>query len=129
MLKNANITLFNEFDGKFYPTVFKGVSWCGKTQTAITSSGLVCEKSFIIRIKEGAESKPYLPEKEWQALPENKRADYWTLQSSARDYIADSLIESPESFTEICKKYNVSRVFGFSDNRQGVLNHWRIDAR
>lgn len=129
MLKNANITLFNELDGKFYPTFFKGVSQCGKTQTAITSNGLVYEKSFVIRIEEGTEPKPYLPEREWRALSENERANYWTLQSSARDYIADSLIESSESFTEICKKHNVSRIYGFSDNRQGILNHWRIDAR
>ena len=129
MLENADITLFNESDGNFYPTTFNGVSWRGKTQTAITSNGLFATKTFVIRISEGKETKPYLPEKEWQNLTEEEKANFWTLQSDNKDYITDSIVTSFDSFTEVCEKYNVSRIYGFADNRQGSLSHWRIDAK
>lgn len=129
MLENADITLFNESDGKFYPTVFKGVSWRGKTQTSVTSNGLFATKTFVIRISEGKETKPYLPFKEWLKLPEEKKSDFWTLQGENKDFITDNIVASFENFTEVCKNYNVSRVYSFADNRQGTLNHWRIDAK
>ncbi len=129
MLENAVITLFNESDGKFYPTVFKDVSLRGKTQTAITSNGLVVTKTLVIRIPEGKETKPYLPFKEWQKLSEEKKADFWTLQGDNKDYITDEVIETFETFTEVCKDHNISRVYSFADNRGEILSHWRIDAK
>lgn len=129
MLKNADITLFNESDGKFYPTVFEGVSWRGKTQTSVTSNGVFATETFVIRILEGKETKPYLSFKEWQKLPEEKKTDFWTLQGDNKDFITDNIVASFENFTEVCKNYNVSRVYSFADNRQGTLNHWRIDAK
>lgn len=129
MLKNADVTLFNESDGKFYPTVFKEVSWRGKTQTATTSNGLVATKTFVIRISEGKESKPYLPFKKWQNLSEEKKSEFWTLQGDNKDYITDEVIETFDSFTEVCKEHNVSRVYSFADNRGDVLSHWRLDAK
>ena len=129
MLENADITIFNESDGKFYPTVFKSVSWRGKTQTAVSSNGVFATKTFVIRILEDKVTKPYLPFKEWQRLPDEKKSDFWTLQGDNKDFITDNIVTSFESFTEVCKNYNVSRVYSFADNRQGTLNHWRIDAK
>lgn len=129
MLENADITIFNESGGKFYPTVFKNVSWRGKTQTVMSSNGLVATKTFVIRIPEGKETKPYLPFKEWQKLSEESKSEFWTLQGDNKDYITDNIIDDFDSFTELCKTYNISRVYGFADNRGDTLSHWRIDAK
>lgn len=127
MVYTKTITLLNEYDGTYYPTVFKNISVKRKTISTVSDKGLIAVDTCVIRIPINAPRKEYLPYKKW--LQCSTKSDYWTINTESKDYIVEDEISSVESITSICKNYDAMRVYGFSDNRQGNLSHWRIDAK
>lgn len=137
MITNADITIYNrryekaDRTEKFVATRIRGVSFY--TRKGVTSGGqsLSGENTHTIRIPVDAdmEEKTYVPQKEYEAMDDEKAAGYWTLQPGAIIVRGISDLETATE-TELKERFqDVVLVTDFTDNRDRCTEqnrHWRI---
>lgn len=155
MILNKDITLINEYKGKYYGFFISGVSFIGKTERTATERGLNSADYFTCRIPENAPEGVYLTSKEWniQPLPPSEHITTennevittesdipletegditWALRPQ-KTYvvIGEITLEELDNFKETLKSREVYTVISTKDNRFGfpLANHWRCDCK
>lgn len=153
MILNKDITLVNEYKGKYYGFFIRGVSFIGKTERTATEKGLNSADYFTCRIPENAPEGIYLNSKEWniQPLPpaeyitaenydvitteddipfETEGEANWALRpQKTYAVIGELTLYELENFVEVLKKREVYTVVSTKDNRIGFIPHWRFDCK
>lgn len=146
MISNKDITVINEYKGKYYGFFIKGVSFIGKTTRTATEEGLNTADYFTCRIPESTviskslvspviylrtESGENLTTEDAFAL-QLEYPEKWILRPQ-KTYIVIGEVFSDElnSITNILKNREVYTVVSASDNRIGspTVRHWRFDCK
>lgn len=66
MILNKNITVINEFNGRYYSFYIEGVSFIGKTAKTVTEKGLNTSDYFICRIPHKSIKGEYISPLKWR---------------------------------------------------------------
>jgi len=129
MITNADITVYNQ---KLNPetklieykrTQIENVNWYSKQEVSVGDKGLNSADSYKIRIPEESPASTYVNEKEYSKL-ENV-SGHWTLKNG--DKIVRGLVDDDIAKGSDLGKYaEVCTVVSYSDNRRGLLPHWRV---
>lgn len=130
MISNKDITVINEYNGKFYGFFIPGVSFIGKTERTATEKGLNSADYFTCRIPENAPQGEYLTPYEWKSLlsaPKNK----WALIPQKTLIAIGEITKTELNDANSLKSREVYRVASAKDNRVGfpALRHWRFDCK
>lgn len=132
MITNADITLYNHYYDKdtrldkWKKTVIHGVHFYVDHKVSVGDNGVNSADIYKIRIPVDADIQgEYLSEDDWIARGENVMGR-WTLQSDDIVVLGecDMNIDRPAQLKEAGRRY--CKVTSWSDNRFGVLPHWRI---
>lgn len=138
-LHKESITLINtREDGVtmtklFFPTRISGVSFHKTIRTAVTDAGLQTANEAIVNIPIAAdmEGKSYLPEMEWNRVPNDQKSQYWTLKNG--DYFCKPEIDAEKinSLQDIVKQVGTNNIFKisyYSDDLKGspAIQHYRM---
>ena len=135
------ITIYNKcFDDASPPyppsttwikTVLKNCQFEDKVQRSFNGNGIITiDKSNLVIIPHVKRAKPYMQENEWEKLPNEQKAGYWTLK--AGDYI--SLGDTPEitgEFTiiKLTTDYKAFLIKEITDlSGQPVLPHFEVQG-
>ncbi|MGN0398804.1 MAG: hypothetical protein ACI4EO_01635 [Blautia sp.] len=91
MMKNADITIFNQIIGEdrrevFVPTMISGVCWYDVRSLSRNERNREAGSRFVIRIPYDAkiqDDRIYIPEEKYKKLTKNELKKYWTIQKNA----------------------------------------------
>lgn len=133
------VTIFNKFATKnslenhdvWYPTVIENARLLVSKGTNVIKSGLESADAARLHIDDelSTPSKPYKPRSEWDQLPAEGRASYFTLDSDKGTFFVEGDVsgEQPTAnfFEAMKKKYdNCFRVS--SVDRFGLIPHFEV---
>lgn len=88
---DKTVTLFNRSfnteteEETYYPTLLEGVDLVETKGANVSKSGMESADAVKLYIVPDNMEKPYLPPKEWRALPEDKKSEYLTF-TPAQDF-------------------------------------------
>lgn len=134
MITNAAITIYNlahkgTRNEKWARTVIKNVSWYGGQKVTVGDKGLFSADSYTVRIpiESAPQGKVFVSPDEFATLDETGLNRHWTLQNG--DLVLRGIGKDIIQPKEITEKSQLFIVTGWSDNRRGGLQHWKVEGK
>ena len=131
MMTNSDVTIYNKKYNEqtrldeWFGTVLRNVHVFVDHKVAVTEKGLKSADLYKIRVPEEVETpKIYIPSSEY--MGKGGEGTYWTISKGDIIVMGDlsTTIEKPSDLSILGVDF--CTVSSFSDNRHGMIPHWRI---
>ncbi|WP_099205877.1 DUF6751 family protein [Scatolibacter rhodanostii] len=134
MITNADITIYNKYYDRttrkdiWLKTHIHGVSWYGGQKVTVADKGLLSADSYTVRIplESAPQGKSFVLSDEFAKLDETGLNSHWTLQNG--DVICQGERTEDIPLTKEALSCGRFVVTGWSDNRRGGLQHWKVEG-